>query len=90
MVSTEARDPSGVVVMSRCWLESIVSLLNVHDISRGKSPFVTTQFTTAVSPGLEGTSPKLNGTITGGTRTIKIFKSNKRIDMSEEEWQAET
>lgn len=31
---------------------------------------MATQFTTAVSPGLDGTSPKLNGIINGGTRTI--------------------
>lgn len=70
----EARGPSGIVVMSRCNFESIVSLLNVHEISRGRSPFVATQFTTTASPGLDGISPKLNGTINGGTRTIKFLQ----------------
>lgn len=78
-MSTDARGPSGVVVMPRCRLESIVSLLNVHEISRGMSPFVATQFTTAVSPGFDGTSPKLNGTINGGTRDANI--RNDMIDV---------
>lgn len=68
----EARGPNGIVVISRCRLESIVSLLNVHDMSSGRSPFVATQFTTTASPGFDGVSPKLNGTINGGTGTIKI------------------
>lgn len=70
---TEAREPSGIVMMSLWRLESIVSLLKVHDMSRGMSPLVATQFTTAVSPGFDGISPKLNGAIIGGTRTIKYF-----------------
>lgn len=68
----EARGFRGIVVMSRWRLESIVSLLNVHEMSRGRSPLVATQFTKAVSPGLKGTSPKLNGIINGGTRKVKI------------------
>lgn len=73
MVRMDARGLRGNVVMPRWRLESIVSLLNVHDISRGRSPLVARQFTTAVSPGLNGTSPKLNGIINGGTRTVKIY-----------------
>lgn len=71
-MSTEMRGFRVVVVIPRWRVGSIVSLLNVHDMSRGKSPLVARQFTNAVSPGLKGTSPKLNGTINGGTRKVKI------------------
>lgn len=55
--------------------ESIMSLLNVHDISKGASPLVAKQAICTASPGLEGVSPNVKGTINGGTRKI-----NKKYD----------
>jgi len=57
----------GVVMISLGIVESTISLLNVQDMSKGASPFVARQVNCTASPGLKGTSPKVKGTINGGT-----------------------
>lgn len=54
------RLPDFEIVMSSRSLDIAVPL-NIHTISRGRSPFITAQDSDAISPAFAGSSPKVNG-----------------------------
>lgn len=66
MVNCLVRFPVAVTTTS-CNVGSIVSLLNIHVISKGKSPLEAVQVKDAVSPALSGSSPKEKDAIWGAT-----------------------
>lgn len=71
MLSTEFRLPSLTVVMPANSLTG--RPLNSHLNAMGKSPDVTRHATLAESAKFDGSSPKLNGAIFGGTKIFLLF-----------------
>lgn len=55
------------------------SLLNIHSISNGESPFVTIHDNDAVSPAFKGSSPKEKVPICGATEKIVKICMRKYI-----------
>lgn len=62
IVNCFVRLPVSLITMSYC-VESTGSLLNIHVISNGESPFVIKHVKDAVSPAFKGSSPKVKDPI---------------------------